>query len=116
MPGFVNQTIFSDSIQPGWNWLPYDASNAVLLARGQGVEGSTATCAVLSKGGGIKFWCRECARPGYQPFSKAQSLQFDIRSNTKSSDPFASSTPRGELPPLKLFLMNVSVPPLTSRC
>jgi hypothetical protein len=107
VPGFVNETIFDDSIQPGWTWLPYTAKNTVLLAKGEGVAGSVATCATLSDGGAVKFNCRQCSRPGYQPFAKAKTLQFDIRSNTKSSDEFASSTPPGELPGIKLFMMNV---------
>jgi cullin-associated NEDD8-dissociated protein 1 len=107
VPGYVSQTIFSDSIQPGWTWLPYNAKNTVLLAKGEGVDGSVATCATLSQGGAVKFNCRQCSRPGYQPFAKATSLQFDIRSNTKSDDEFASSTPRGKLPGIKLYLMNV---------
>jgi hypothetical protein len=108
VPAFVSQTIFSDSIQPGWTWLPYNAKNTVLLAKGEGVDGSIATCATLSQNGAVKFNCRQCSRPGYQPFAKATSLQFDIRSNTKSNDEFASSTPRGKLPGIKLYLMNVS--------
>jgi hypothetical protein len=108
VPGFVNETIFSDTIEPGWNWQPYDAKNTELIAKGQGVDGSAATCATLSKGGAIKFNCRNCSRPGYQPFAKAKSLNFDIQSNTKSSDEFASSTPKSQLPPLKIFLMSVS--------
>jgi hypothetical protein len=60
--------------------------------------------------------CRQCNRTGYQPFAKARTLRFDIRSNTQSDDPFASSTPRGRLPSLKLFMMNVSgrLPDVTS--
>lgn len=107
VPGFVNETIYSDTIQPGWSWLPYNAKNTVLLAEGQGVNGSNATCATLSEGGAVEFQCRECSKPGYQPFAKANALQFAIRSNTKSNDPYASSTPPGELPPVKIFLMNV---------
>lgn len=108
LPGFVNQTIFEDSIQPGWTYMPYRAKNSVLLAKGEGIGGSTGTCASLSKDGAVQFLCRQCSRPGYQPFAKAKALKFDIRSNTKSADPFASSTPAGELPALKVFLMNVS--------
>jgi hypothetical protein len=104
----VNQTIYSDSIQPGWNWQPYNAKSSVLLADGQGVNSSNATCSTLSQGGAVSFVCRQCSRAGYQPFTKAESLRFDIRSNTQSDDEFVSSTPRGEQPPLKLFLMNVS--------
>jgi hypothetical protein len=108
VPGFISRTIFSDSIQPGWNWLPYNARNSVLLARDQGVDSSVATCTTLSRGGAVNFQCRQCSRAGYQPFARAESLRFDIRSNTQSDDEFASSTPRGELPGIKLFLMNVS--------
>jgi cullin-associated NEDD8-dissociated protein 1 len=108
VPGYISKTIYSDTIQPGWNWLPYNAKKTVLLAEGQGVDGSTATCATLSEGGAVEFRCRQGSRPGYQPFAGAESLQFDIRSNTKSDDPFASSTPARELPGLKIFLMNVS--------
>lgn len=56
----------------------------------------------------MAFVCRQCNKPGYQPFAKAQNLKFLIRSNTKSNDPYASSTPPGKLPELKLFMMNVS--------
>ncbi|WIA20876.1 hypothetical protein OEZ85_005223 [Tetradesmus obliquus] len=106
IPGFVNQTIFGDTIEPGWKWRPYSAKNAQLLVRGQGVDGSVATCASLSQGGAFVFACRQCNATGYQPFAKARTLSFDIRSNTRSDDPFASSTPGGALPPLKLFMMN----------
>eukprot|EP00878_Enallax_costatus_P021026 GHUV01022243.1.p2 GENE.GHUV01022243.1~~GHUV01022243.1.p2 ORF type:complete len:126 (+),score=30.35 GHUV01022243.1:1107-1484(+) len=54
----------------------------------------------------MAFVCRSCNKPGYQPFGKAQNLKFLIRSNTKSNDPWASSTPPGKLPELKVFLMN----------
>jgi hypothetical protein len=108
LPGYVNQTIFDDSIQPGWTWMHYNAKNTVLLAKGQGIGGSTGTCASLSQKGAVQFVCRQCSRPGYQPFAKAKALNLNIRSNTKSADPFASSTPVGELPVLKVFLMDVS--------
>jgi hypothetical protein len=77
----------------------------VLLADGQGVGGSIATCATLSQGGAVSFKCRQSSRAGYQPFTKAESLVFDIRFNTQSDAEFASSPPCGDLPPLKLFLM-----------
>jgi hypothetical protein len=56
VPGYVNKTIFSDSIEPGWNWQPFDAKNSELIAEGQGADGSAATCATLSKGGAVKFY------------------------------------------------------------
>jgi len=95
--------------------MPYNSKNNVLMAKGEGVGGGAATCASLSQGGAVQFLCRQCSRPGYQPFAKAEALQFSIRSNTKSTDPFASSTPAGQLPGLKVFLMNVSEP-YTRRC
>lgn len=108
MPGFVSKVIYDDA--PGtWSWLPYDSRNNVLLAEGEGVDGTTATCSTISEAGGVEFQCKQCAKPGYQPFADAEVLRFDIRSNTNSNNEFASSTPRGELPPLKMFLMNVSV-------
>jgi hypothetical protein len=56
----------------------------------------------------MAFFCRGCSGEGYQPFTKGQYLFFSIRSNTQSKDPFASSTPPGKMPQLKVFLMNVS--------
>jgi cullin-associated NEDD8-dissociated protein 1 len=110
LPGFVNQTIYDGSaptgLQSGWNWLPYSAKEMVLLASEQGRAGGTAICGSLSEGGGVPFGCRQCTREGYRPFAKARSLQFWIRSNTQSTHPFASSTPPGTLPGLKVFLMN----------
>ena len=110
LPGFVNQTMFDGGsptgLQSGWSWLPYNAKNMELLAPGQGRARGLAICGSLSKGGGIPLTCRECTKLGYQPFAKTKSLQFWIRSNTKSTDPFASSTPPGALPGLKVFLMN----------
>ena len=115
IPGFVSEVIYSRTIKPGWTFQPYSTKDTRLLAAGQGVGGGTALCSSISQGGALAFICRECSRPGYQPFAKAQSLQMSIRSNTKSLDPFASSTPPGQLPPLKIFMMNVSVLCLLAR-
>jgi hypothetical protein len=106
-PGYVDQIIYLDDLGSGWGWRTYGAKDTKLMAEGEGISGN-ATCATLSKDGAIPFFCRDCTRPGYQPFTKANILQFWIRSNTKSLDPFASSTPPGKLPELKVFLMNVS--------
>jgi hypothetical protein len=108
VPGFVDQNIYTDDVGSGWGWRTYGAKNTRLMAKGEGLLGSNATCASLSKDGAIPFICRECTRPGYQPFAKATTIQFWIRSNTKSADPYASSTPPGKVPELKMFLMNVS--------
>lgn len=37
------------------------------------------------------------SREGYQPFKNATALEFWIRSNSNSTDPFFSSTPSGEV-------------------
>jgi hypothetical protein len=109
LPGFVNQTIYADStLGTGWGWLPDLDKNTNLFVKGEGVTGGSAMCTTLSKGGSVPFSCRNCTKEGYQPFSKAQVLRFWIKSNTKSSDPFASSTPPGKVPPMKMFMMNVS--------
>jgi hypothetical protein len=49
--------------------------------------------------------CAECDRQGFQPFSGKSSLVFWIRPNSGSTDPFNSSTPEGQVPQLKLFVM-----------
>jgi hypothetical protein len=109
LPGFVNQTIYAEgSLGSGWGWLPYLDKNTELFVKGEGVFGGSAMCTTLSQGGSVPFICRNCTNEGYQPFGKAQVLQFWIRSNTKSSNQFASSTPPGRVPPLKMFLKNVS--------
>jgi hypothetical protein len=79
-----------------------------IQAAGEGLDGSTATCLTSSKGGAVVFTVRDGYKPGYQPFAKAERLDFWIKSNTKSSDVYASSTPKGLPPPLKVFLMSVS--------
>jgi hypothetical protein len=105
-PGFISRQLYTDDLQPGWLWRTYLAKNTVLLADKAGLKGSTAMCASLSEGGAVSFVCTECATPGYQPFA-ADAVQFWIRSSTTSREPFASSTPPGQLPGLKLFLKNV---------
>lgn len=66
---------------------------------GAGLDGGAATCLQLSPGGGISFLCRECGRPGYQPFANASAISFWIRSNSNSTDPFVSSTPSNQVGP-----------------
>jgi len=104
-PGYVDQIIYMDDLGSGWGWRTYGAKDTKIMAKGEGISGN-ATCGTLSKDGAIPFICRECTKAGYQPFANANILQFWIRSNTKSVDPFASSTPPGKLPGLKVFLMN----------
>ena len=106
-PGYVDQTIYKDDLGSGWGWGTYGAKDTKVMAKGEGISGN-AMCGTLSKDGALPFICRGCTKPGYQPFANANILQFWVRSNTKSLDPFASSTPPGKLPGVKVFLMNVS--------
>ncbi|KXZ56876.1 hypothetical protein GPECTOR_1g790 [Gonium pectorale] len=104
-PGFVSSVVYDEVIRPGWSWFPYSAGYFRLQQQGAGLDGSTGTCVQLSPGGGLSFRCRQCGRPGYQPFAGASGIGFWIRSTSNSSDPLESSTPQGVVPPLKLFVM-----------
>lgn len=75
-----------------------------IRAANEGRKGRTATCLTASKGGAVKFSVKK--RTGM--FMNNGRLDMWIKSNTKSRDPYASSTPPGQPPNLKLFLMNVS--------
>jgi len=74
----------------------------IRAAEGRGSR--AATCITASKNGAVKFSVKK--RTGM--FMDGGRLDMWIKSNTKSSDPYASSTPRGQPPNLKIFLMNVS--------
>lgn len=106
VPGFISPFIYRNDLGAGWGWRPYNSKNTVIQAAGEGLDGSTATCLTSSKGGAVVFTARDAYKPGYQPFAKAERLDFWIKSNTKSSDVYASSTPKGLPPPLKVFLMS----------
>lgn len=43
LPGYINTTIFEDTINPGWTWRPYAAKNTALLVQGEGMGGSIGT-------------------------------------------------------------------------
>jgi hypothetical protein len=108
VPGYVSPVIYRDDLGAGWGWRPYSSKNTQVRARGEGLNGGAATCLTSSRNGAVVFNVRDGFKPGYQPFAAAQRLDFWIKSNTKSADPYASSTPKGQPPPLKIFLMNVS--------
>jgi hypothetical protein len=74
-----------------------------IRAANEGRDGRTATCMTASKEGAVKFSVKK--RTGM--FMDGGRLDMWIKSNTKSNDIYASSTPRGSAPNLKLFLMNV---------
>jgi hypothetical protein len=75
-----------------------------IRAAGEGRNGRTATCLTASKDGAVKFNVKR--RTGM--FMDGGRLDMWIKSNTKTNDRYASSTPRGQAPNLKIFLMNVS--------
>lgn len=77
--------------------LPFPYLTHACRHAGAGIDGGAATCLQLSPGGGISFLCRECGRPGYQPFANASAISFWIRSNSNSTDPFVSSTPSDQV-------------------
>jgi cullin-associated NEDD8-dissociated protein 1 len=106
VPGYVSPIIYKDDLGAGWGWRPYSSKNTEIQAAGEGLNGGNATCLTSSKNGAVVLVVREGYRPGYRPFAKASRLDFWVKSNTKSLDPFASSTPPGQVPPLKVFLMN----------
>ena len=60
-------------------------------------------CASLLPGGGIRFACRGCQNPGYQPFLNATHVSFRVKAdNSVMKFP---STPAGSVPPLKAYLI-----------
>ncbi len=85
-------------IPTGWGIFPDMAHKAEISVPGIGPGGSGAICVSISPSGSISFRCRECYRAGYQPFKGAHFLKFWIKSNSLSKDPFASSTPAGQVP------------------
>eukprot|EP00878_Enallax_costatus_P012255 GHUV01012800.1.p1 GENE.GHUV01012800.1~~GHUV01012800.1.p1 ORF type:complete len:217 (+),score=45.02 GHUV01012800.1:1126-1776(+) len=106
VPGYVSPVIYKDDLGAGWGWRPYNSKDTQIRAPGEGLDGGYATCLSSSQNGAVVFAVREGYKPGYQPFAKASRLEFWIKSNTKSLDPYASSTPPGVPPPLKIFLMS----------
>lgn len=76
-PYIDRRTIYGDSgIRPGWLWFPYSKNRAELVRKGAfpagpgNKEPAAATCAELTRGGGLTFECRDCGgRTGLQPFS-----------------------------------------------
>lgn len=67
------------------------------VAAGAGMDGGGATCLQLTPGGKLSFRCRECGRPGYQPFANVTAIDVWVKPNSNSTDPYFSSTPQGEV-------------------
>ncbi|KAJ9509472.1 hypothetical protein QJQ45_001939 [Haematococcus lacustris] len=100
-PNFISPYIYSavTGIGPGWGWFSYDAQLARLENQGPTpIPGGTkSTCVSVAPKGGLSFRCRQCQRPGFQPFAGRTQLRFWIRPDTEDSDPFNTSTPAGEV-------------------
>ncbi|GAX79409.1 hypothetical protein CEUSTIGMA_g6850.t1 [Chlamydomonas eustigma] len=101
-PGYVSKTIFKDVPQPGWAWFPYKPLSTQVSVPGVAPDGSGATCVSVEGGGGLSFRCRDCYKPGYQPFAGASSVKFWIKQNDGSF--IDQITP--EVPQLKVFVYN----------
>ncbi|KAK9817073.1 hypothetical protein WJX72_009058 [[Myrmecia] bisecta] len=118
LPGYINSTIYGDRVETGWSWNPYYLHSSEFWRPGAGVNGSNATCVTVATraqynqpgtgGGGLTFTCRECSKPGYQPFGVNNQLQFWVRSNSSGipSDPREQTYPKGSLPNLSVSLNN----------
>jgi len=101
VPGYVAPYIYDEDLGSGWGWMPYKAKNTMIrAAEGRGER--AATCLTASREGAVKFSVKK--RTGM--FMDGGRLDMWIKSNTKSNNPYASSTPRGQPPNLKIFLMN----------
>ncbi|KAL3133728.1 hypothetical protein ABBQ32_008218 [Trebouxia sp. C0010 RCD-2024] len=97
-PGFVNKTIYKDQVGTGWG---VGGTAVRRLQQDRGLFKSNATCfAMPQDGDDIFFFCRECDRPGYQPFllSNTSGLQFYIKDRrpdvSATGDDISSGTRR----------------------
>ena len=107
LPGAISRTIYHDGTGVGWSWQAWKNGYQLYSAAGSGRGGSHAVCASLMVGGGMRFICRGCDKPGYQPFGYgAKALEFSVKADTSVLD-FAAS-PADSIPPLKVFLVRGS--------
>lgn len=74
-------------------------SNLCLMSAALSPSGHGATCVSISpqEAGGLGFHCRQCNKPGYQPFAGTRAVSFWLKPNSGTSDPFVSSTPNGQV-------------------
>lgn len=109
LPGYINETIYSDSVQTGWGFLPYSTSNKQLQVPGAGIGGSNATCLDVLPQGGLTFEARDSDLPGYQPLSavNATTINFAIKSTT-ARDIGGLNSGSPAVPPLQLSLSNIA--------
>ncbi|KAL3157021.1 hypothetical protein ABBQ38_001272 [Trebouxia sp. C0009 RCD-2024] len=97
LPGFINETIYTDNIESGWAWYPYLQNNKQLTVVGAGVENSNATCVDVKPSGGFSFVSRDAALPGYQPFlmSNATSVSLYVKQTSAADIGVGSGVPSG---------------------
>ncbi|GMH42137.1 hypothetical protein BSKO_10056 [Bryopsis sp. KO-2023] len=76
---YISGTIYGDRPGAGWGWGSYGEKESVLFAQHEGLYQSTATCLILTPGGGLGFYCRGCEKEGFQPLKNKHSLEFWIR-------------------------------------
>lgn len=84
LPGAVSLgTLYTDAPSAGWRWMPYDSPAIPYyepVQRGEGLDGSAASCLRLPPGTGLMWDCRQCYLKGYQPFAAGKSnLEFWIK-------------------------------------
>ncbi|GMH42136.1 hypothetical protein BSKO_10055 [Bryopsis sp. KO-2023] len=79
---YISDTVYGDGPGAGWGWRSYGEQQSTLLAENEGLYQSTATCLILTPGGGVSFHCRGCEKEGFQPFNKKYALEFWIRSRS----------------------------------
>lgn len=110
-PGYISKDlVYEKGLRPGWTMFTWLNGYQLLSVHGA-AEAPTAppkkkespACASLLPGGGIRFACRGCQNPGYQPFLNATHVSFRVKAdNSVMKSP---STPAGSVPPLKAYLI-----------
>ena len=110
-PGFISKDlVYEKGLRPGWTMFTWLNGYQLLSVHGA-AEAPTAppkkkespACASLLPGGGMRFACRGCQAPGYQPFLNSTHVSFRVKAdNSVMKFP---STPAGSVPPLKAYLI-----------
>ncbi|GMH42149.1 hypothetical protein BSKO_10068 [Bryopsis sp. KO-2023] len=98
---YISDTVYGDGPGAGWGWASYGEQESTLLAKNEGLNHSTATCMILTPGGGLSFHCRGCEKEGFQPFNNTYALEFWIRSR---STEVKSLDGKGDVLALELYL------------
>lgn len=110
-PGFISKDlIYNEGLRPGWTMFTWLNGYQLLSVHGAAEapnappkKKESPACASLLPGGGMRFACRGCQYPGYQPFLNATYVSFRVRAdNAVMRFP---STPPKSIPPLKAYLI-----------